>query len=369
MNATIEKRESGLSRDESATEGKPRKPVAPVRKSWLRRMLGWLLWIPLLPLMPFYGVYRGLRWLIRGGARFVWDDFGSFILGVYASDPKSGEVLWLRGVSYPEIVHFHPMVWMAWILAFAQVAMGHQVELLALLYFATFILCLVTVFADLPFKSFVKGAAKVCVLVPLADFGLGQLAIWGDTILVRHGWYKMLAVFERGILRPAWDGLMGLDAMMSHGMFILWGIGWFLFLVKPVALAWLDGRFELDRKELIRRKFFESDTRDPIYFRGSKLILSDMFEVAYGFADLKISLAGSRVANLKNVFGLAFWGRRAFNDLVNSQTPGERMGRVVQEPSVLTDDEDIGGVLPAEDELGHHDSHDDGSDEPQGLMS
>ena len=74
-------------------------------------------WVVSIPFLPFIGIYYAIAWFVRGGARFVWDDFGSFIVGSWAKDPKTGETLWMRGVWYPEIVHFHPMVWVAWTFA------------------------------------------------------------------------------------------------------------------------------------------------------------------------------------------------------------------------------------------------------------
>lgn len=342
---------AAVSKPEKLKESVPAKSPPPAKAGWVGVALKWAGRLMLFPLLPFYGVYLLVRFLARGGWGIFWDQFLSFIVGAYKVNPKTREVYWLRGVYYPSIVHYHPMCWAAFTLAGLQYALGMGQEAIALIYFGVFIYCLLAVYGNMPFKSAIFLAFIVFVVVPAVDLGISYIPVLSAKGLAFLGTYNPTWLLERGLLRPSWDLVLWLDASMSPGMLILWGMGWFVFLAKPVFYAWLDNRIELDKHELIMYRFGESEHREPVYFKGCGIYIRDVFEFAFSFGDMSIKTQ-NRNHRFENLFGWGWWGWSAFNSLVNHQSANESSGKETTQP--LDQAEEHEGVRTREEEFDDH---------------
>jgi hypothetical protein len=362
--------------------------------AFLGSMIVWAIRIVLAPiLIPLWYIPLGMYKLLRYGVRkFVWDDFFSYVLGTVVKNEK-GRVVSVRFCTYGDLVHLHYAIWGALLCSlFAYLYPSHR-DIVALFVVLLPIWCLVVIKWEFPFDRIWKTLLALLILVPLADYGIfkgteiitanvfpwiQENASWTGITTEMIGGYEAIWVWKKAF------HALGLDA--SPGLHLFAAIGWGIFFLVSVGDAWVYNRYELDEKDLYRMQLFKGESREPVYMRGMRIVIKDVFETfPFGFASLVIRING-RDRVLRNVPGLAFsaWLRGAMDALINSSAPinhvdpaaanakkGENEEDLVrsfkEERGGDTEDHPNSQVTEA-DHLGDHDvSQDDDHDESSDL--
>lgn len=279
-----------------------------------RSAFGWIWWF-------IVGITHIPRWFIGGGLRKWWDEFGSYIVGWWKLDKESGTVLWIKFIHYPDMIHYHPMIWGGLVLAAIEsrflptkvvvvegVKFWHVPEAwitIGIIYWVVSLYALIAYFKDLPFWSVIRKLFWIGVIV-LADFGLSVLAA-----RIESEW------LQRGVLRPLGSFIFGLAPFSSPGMYLLMSITWGIILLWTILPAWMRNRKRLSDDELFTLGFMESEGKVPVYMRECRRLTSDMFEWLFRFADMVLTTRDG-VKTYRNVFGLAGWLRKPFMGLIDS---------------------------------------------------
>jgi hypothetical protein len=272
------------------------------KRSMLRRPWLW-------PLLPVFLI----GWLARGGLRYLWDEFLCFLFMDFEYD-KDGNPVMVYFMSMSPWTHFHPLSWgplvLAGILTVLDPATYPQArEIAGLVVVLQVIQCGLAVSIDLPFKSFWISVIVVFAFVPLADFGLATLADVVDARLVGQGWPELFSWAERGVLRPAWDGIQWLDTGVSPGWLVLFSIPWTVVVVYHLILSLLDDRYGYDGQNLVRWKFGEGSASEPTYYSKAQVRTTDMLEGMWGFASVLFG-SGKNSTLLRNIPMLGLPGRK-----------------------------------------------------------
>ena len=289
------------------------------KKSLLRRPWLW-------PLLPIFVV----GWLARGGTKYLWDEFLCFLFMDFEYDDRGNPTM-VYFMSMSQWVHFHPLSWgpltLASIVTFLDPAAYPQArEFAGLAVVLLVILCGMAVSIDLPFKTFWIVLGVIFVIIPLADFGLATLADTVDARLVGQGWPELFSWAERGILRPAWDGIKWLDTGVSPGWLVLFSIPWTVVVVYHLVLSLLDDRYGYDGQNLVRWKFGEGSASEPTYYSKAQVRTTDILEGMWGFASVLFG-SGKGSTLLRTIPMLGLPGRKDKFDRIRAGhaiLPGEQ---------------------------------------------
>jgi len=289
------------------------------KKSILRRPWLW-------PLLPIFLI----GWLARGGTKYLWDEFFCFLFMDFEYD-QDGNPVMVYFLSMSPWVHFHPLAWgplaLAGVLNFLDPASYPQArEFAGLAVVLLGILCGLTVSIDLPFKAFWAAVVVLFVVIPLADFGLATLADLADNNLVAQGWPELFAWAERGLLRPAWDGIEWLDLGVPPGWLVLFSIPWSAVVIYHLIQSLLDDRYGYDGQNLVRWKFGEGSASEPTYYSKAQVRTTDILEGMWGFASVLFG-SGKGSTLLESIPMLGLPGRKDKFDRIRAGhaiLPGEQ---------------------------------------------
>lgn len=338
---------------------------------WGLLVLWWAVNIPLL----------GIPAILVAGPRRMWDEFFSYALGTYKRDRETKHLLWIRWVNYPDCVHFHYLVWGCFLLGFLQ-WVAPQVGLqnvftpfgVATTVLSLVLMCLLIYFKDTPIWSLVR----LCIIVALifiADvgvrLGMGRLDNFFDGLGANGGWGRMLdytvglipEALKGGVISPIWDFYVWLRPEGSPGLWVLIGLIVAVILAKPIFLAVMRNRKEMDSANLKEVSFGESVADEPISMRRSAIVIPDIFEAIFGFCDFSLKVQGGTKI-FRNIFGGAFWLRKPFAELREFSTPEERR----DEAAGRRDGEDAAELVPGavHDHGDGHGEHDFVADSADG---
>jgi hypothetical protein len=290
------------------------------KKSLLRRPWLW-------PLIPYFVV----RWIARGGIRWLWDEFLCHLFLTFEYDSK-GKPKAVHFVTLTKFIHFHISTWSSWLLLGLMMAFPDRTiaDVVGLTLLGISLYSFVVVFLDFPFKRFVAVGALL-LLLPLTDLGLSVGSKLVDNLLAAWNLPRLASWGERGVIFPLRDFLLWLDTSVGFGFALLWSIGWSGLVLFHLVNGVMFTRFTFDGERLYRWEFGAGDNSKSwaTYYRGTSLAVTDMLEAIFGFASLQIGVEEGKgeAMNLENIPFLAFRGRRAkVNYLIarHDVEPGER---------------------------------------------
>ncbi len=258
-------------------------------------------------------------------------------------DPESGktqsEAIWMRMVSLPDAFYFHFLVSYLIGAATYQLWLPAPSEELALVGFIVFLIVLHTRFLDLTLKLLGIYGLVVALLV-LADNGLRM---------------SFPEVLPRGVLRPVlYDFPLWLDVYGSSGLMYLIAILLAGYIGYHCFWAVLDRRYELDERDLHIKSLTGGGVSKsiPRFARPVTRRVRDILEWMSGCADMIVDIGNNRTIVIKNVFGLAWWGKKPYLDLSYSTA---RRQRELKESGVNAHEDVADLVEPFKE---HHHDHD-----------
>ncbi|MCB0334821.1 MAG: hypothetical protein KDD62_00905 [Bdellovibrionales bacterium] len=334
--------------------------------------LKWALLILFSPLLvPLWYLPKTIILIFRKGTRrLVYDEFLSYIISLPKRN-SDGSVKYLRFVVYNNTVHVHYCIW-GCILSGLVVSLfpawnAFMAPLLVLLP----IFCWIVVNYDFPFAKVWRPVLVTLLLLPLADYGLFKIteglttisfpwlqehAAWTGVTTEMVGGYELTWMIQKGF------DLFGFE--VSAGTHFFAALVWALFFTGAVAHAWFYQRYELDRRDLWRKRLFKGAGRTPVYMRGIQIVVKDLLEVfPFGFASLIIEIKG-RPRVFSNIAGLAFkgWLGGPMEELINTTSENAEKHHSDDKKSAHSEDE-AELVKPFKEEMDELDGHDHDDDD------